>query len=70
MAPSLDRVYDDTRARAELGWQPRHDFATTIARARSGSDIASALTREVGRKGYHGDAYRDGLYPVARGTRP
>jgi len=52
MAPTIDRVYDSSRARRELGWQPRHDFAAVIARARAG-DIRSPLARAVGSKGYH-----------------
>ena len=52
MAPAIRRVYDNRRARAELGWQPRHDFAAVIARAAQG-DIRSALGRTIGIKGYH-----------------
>jgi nucleoside-diphosphate-sugar epimerase len=63
MATSIDRVYDNARARAELGWQPRHDFAAVLERARSG-DIRSPLARAIGMKGYHGDAHADGSYPV------
>jgi UDP-glucose 4-epimerase len=25
MAPHIERVYDNSRTRADLGWQPRHD---------------------------------------------
>jgi UDP-glucose 4-epimerase len=52
MAASIDRVYDNARARAELGWTPRHDFASVIARACEG-EIRSPLARAVGSKGYH-----------------
>jgi nucleoside-diphosphate-sugar epimerase len=52
MLPALDRVYDSTKARRELGWEPRHDFATVLERARGG-DIRSPLAREIGAKGYH-----------------
>jgi UDP-glucose 4-epimerase len=52
MAPSLDRVYDNARARADLGWRPRHDFAAVVERARGG-DILSPLAREIGAKSYH-----------------
>ena len=51
MLPSIDRVYDNAKARRELGWKPVHDFATVLARAR---DIRSPLARAVGVKGYHG----------------
>jgi UDP-glucose 4-epimerase len=53
MLPSLDRVYDNTLARTELGWQPRHDFVSVLERARSG-DVRSPLARTIGAKGYHG----------------
>lgn len=64
MAPSLDRVYDNARARADLGWRPRHDFAAVLARAGASGDIRSPLAREIGAKGYHGGAHADGIYPV------
>jgi nucleoside-diphosphate-sugar epimerase len=57
MAPAIDRVYDNARARADLGWRPRHDFATVIARAREGGDLRSPLARAIGIKGYHGDVH-------------
>jgi UDP-glucose 4-epimerase len=54
MAPHIERVYDNARARADLGWQPRHDFATAIARAAStGGDIRSPLACAIGIRGYH-----------------
>jgi len=66
MSPSIDRVYDNARARADLGWRPRHDFATVLARLAAGGPIGSELGREVGAKGYHGEQHKGGLYPVAR----
>jgi UDP-glucose 4-epimerase len=64
MMPGIDRVYDNERARAELGWQPRHDFRALIARLKAGEDFRSPLAREVGSKGYHDGVFRDGPYPV------
>jgi UDP-glucose 4-epimerase len=64
MARSIDRVYDNARARRELEWSPRHDFATVLARARDGGDISSPLARAIGIKGYHGKEHPGGLYPV------
>ena len=49
MAPRIERVYDNARARAELGWQPKHDFASMIAR---GGEVRSPLARAIGLKGY------------------
>lgn len=64
---SLDRVYDNARAREALGWQPRDDFAAVLARARDGGEVLGPMARRLGIKGYHGAAYRDGRYPVAGG---
>ena len=63
MIPGIDRVYVNDRARAELGWQPRHDFRALIARLRAGEDIRSPLAREVGSKGYHDRDFREGPLP-------
>jgi UDP-glucose 4-epimerase len=64
MIPGIDRVYVNDRARADLGWQPRHDFRTLVARLRDDDDILSPLAREVGSKGYHGRDFHEGPYPV------
>lgn len=64
MPPSITRVYDNTRAREQLGWQPRHDFSTVLRRAVTG-DIRSELAREIGIKGYHGTAHANGVYPIS-----
>ncbi len=53
MLPSLDRVYDSSKARAELCWQPRHDFAAVIARVNATGELRSPLARAIGLKGYH-----------------
>lgn len=53
MSPSIDRVYDSSRARAELGWRPRHDFGSVVARLREGGDSRSTTARAIGEKGYH-----------------
>ncbi|MEO8698703.1 MAG: NAD(P)-dependent oxidoreductase [Kofleriaceae bacterium] len=53
LPPSIDRVYDNARARGELGWQPRHDFASVIARVAAGGSLASELARSIGVKDYH-----------------
>jgi UDP-glucose 4-epimerase len=66
MPASITRVYDNLLAREQLGFQPKHDFANALARARElGGDIRSDLARALGIKGYHGDAHANGLYPVS-----
>ncbi len=54
MFPAIERVYVNTRARNELGWQPEHDFASMLNRLKSGDDLRSPLARLIGAKGYHG----------------
>jgi hypothetical protein len=53
MFPTLDRIYVNERARAELGWRPTHDFAWALARVAAGERPMSELARTVGAKGYH-----------------
>jgi UDP-glucose 4-epimerase len=64
MIPGIDRVYVNDKARAELGWQPRHDFRALVARLQADDDIRSLLAREVGSKGYHDRVFAAGPYPV------
>jgi nucleoside-diphosphate-sugar epimerase len=64
MFPGIDRVYSNARARAELGWRPRYDFARAIELLRAGETPRSRLARAVGSKGYHQGDFADGLYPV------
>lgn len=56
MQPRIDRVYDNARARAGLGWSPRHDFRSVLDRLKADEDPRSALARAVGAKGYHRSA--------------
>jgi nucleoside-diphosphate-sugar epimerase len=53
MFPSIDRVYDNTRAREEFGWAPRYDFRHALDRLAAGEDPRSELALTVGAKGYH-----------------
>jgi len=64
MLPSIDRVYVNAKARAELGWQPRYDFRLLLDRLEAGEDVTSPLARLVGSKGYHSEVFTDGPYPV------
>jgi len=64
MFPTIDRVYINERARRELGWRPRYDFACIIDRLKRGCGIRSSLARLVGSKGYHARTFSDGPYPV------
>lgn len=69
MAPGIDRVYVNAKARDELGWRPKHDFASALDALRAGRDHQSALARQVGVKGYHPNArptpFAGAPYPLA-----
>ena len=64
MFPTIDRVYVNTLARIELGWQPRHDFGHLLAGLSAGGTIQSPLARTIGAKGYHEEEFTEGPYPV------
>jgi UDP-glucose 4-epimerase len=53
MFESIDRVYVNDRARAELGWRPRWDFPRALALLQAGADYRSPLAQAIGSKGYH-----------------
>jgi UDP-glucose 4-epimerase len=53
MFPTLDRVYDNTRARRVLGWTPRYDFRQILDQLKADEELGSPLARLVGAKGYH-----------------
>lgn len=66
MFPRIERVYVNARAREELGWRPRYDFGTVLKLLSQGESHQSEIARVVGKKGYHGDEFEDGPYPVQR----
>jgi UDP-glucose 4-epimerase len=53
MFPTLDRVYDNTKARQLLGWRPRYDFRHLLDQLRVDEEPGSPLARLIGAKGYH-----------------
>jgi UDP-glucose 4-epimerase len=67
--PAIDRVNVNALARAELGWQPRYDFASVLAALSAGQDFRSALAREVGSKGYHDRTFGEAPYPLQTSGR-
>ncbi|MBL4684348.1 MAG: hypothetical protein JKY37_07145 [Nannocystaceae bacterium] len=64
MFATLDRVYDNAQARAQLRWEPEFDFARVLSQLAEHQPIGSALAREVGVKRYHAQAFEDGPYPT------
>jgi hypothetical protein len=43
--PGIERVYDNTLARQELGWRPTYDFAHVLDRLRADEDPRSPLAQ-------------------------
>lgn len=64
MFPTIDRVYVNSLARKELGWQPKYDFHYALDCIKSGIDYRSNLSTETGSKGYHSNKFEEGPYPV------
>jgi UDP-glucose 4-epimerase len=56
MFPAIERVYVNDRARTELGWSPRYDFARALESLAADEEWRSALALSVGTKGYHGSS--------------
>ena len=55
MFPGIERVYVNARARNDLGWSPRYDFAYVLDRLASGEEWRSELALSIGAKGYHAE---------------
>ncbi|MEX0643925.1 MAG: NAD(P)-dependent oxidoreductase [Parvularculaceae bacterium] len=66
MFPSIERVYDNARARADLGWRPKYDFRHVVRRLAADKDPRSDLARAIGSKGYHDEVFADGPFPTER----
>ncbi|MDA0183032.1 NAD(P)-dependent oxidoreductase [Solirubrobacter phytolaccae] len=62
MFDAIERVYVNAAARTDLGWTPRYDFASAVARLSAGEEWRSELTLAVGAKGYHAES--TGVYTV------
>ena len=57
----IERVYENEKARRDLGWEPKYNFRYVLDCVRDGNDFRSTLAKEIGIKGYHGELFRDGL---------
>jgi nucleoside-diphosphate-sugar epimerase len=60
MFDAIERVYVNEAARRDLGWAPRHDFASALERLARGEEWRSELSLQVGAKGYHAET--TGIY--------
>ena len=64
MFPAIDRVYVNERARRDLGWCPRYDFARILELVETTGQAGSPLAQAIGSKGYHATVFAEGPYPV------
>jgi UDP-glucose 4-epimerase len=64
MFRGIDRVYVNSLAREELGWDPHWTFARVLDRLAANEDPQSPLARTVGIKGYHPGRPAEELYPT------
>lgn len=64
MLPRIDRVYVNEKARRELNWKPRYDFAYILECLKINKDFRSELALQTGSKGYHSETFADGPFPV------
>lgn len=76
MSDDISRVYDNTKARTELGWSPKYDFEyicklllsqkSLNSDSGDGYDIISPRAKMIGRKDYHPNLYTPlgAPYPV------
>jgi UDP-glucose 4-epimerase len=64
MFTGIDRVYVNSLAREELGWDPHWTFARVLDCLAANEDPQSPLARAVGIKGYHPGRPAEELYPT------
>ena len=70
MFPQIGRVYINKKARMELGWQPKYDFAYVLNCLSKNKDFRSPLAQKIGAKGYHEEDFVEGPYPVQEFLTP
>ncbi|BCI53390.1 dTDP-glucose 4,6-dehydratase [Mycolicibacterium litorale] len=61
-ADRVDRVYDNARARRDLGWAPRFDVNAIAARVAATGSVLTPMASVVGSKEYPGSAYHLGRF--------
>lgn len=66
MFNKIDRVYDNAKARKELNWKPKYDFAHVLNCLKEGIDFRSKLAIDVGVKGYHNQNFDERPYPTSK----
>ncbi len=58
----IDRVYDNSRARADLGWCPRYDLASIAELVDTADTVQTPMARLVGSKEYLHSSYHRGTF--------
>jgi len=64
MFQTIGRVYDNSKARKVLGWEPEYTFERALKRLAEQADYRSELTHQIGKKAYHNVEFNDGPYPL------
>ncbi|BDY31591.1 MULTISPECIES: NAD-dependent epimerase/dehydratase family protein [Mycolicibacterium] len=58
----IDRVYDNARARSDLGWHPAYDLEAIAAMVAADNTVRTPLARLVGSKEYAFSSYHRGTF--------
>lgn len=58
----LDRVYDNARARTDLGWRPRFDLTAIAAQVSGTGTVRTPMAQLVGSKEYAFSSYHRGKF--------
>lgn len=66
--PRIDRVYDSSKARKYLNWEPKYTFSYALDCLKSGKPFKSDLAERVGWIQYHENSFADMPYPVYEGN--
>ena len=64
MLSTIDRVYVNEKARRELHWQPKYDFAYVLNCIQADKDFRSELALATGIKRYHSQTFINEPFPV------
>ncbi|WP_111828191.1 NAD-dependent epimerase/dehydratase family protein [Acinetobacter colistiniresistens] len=66
--PRFDRVYDNTKARKLLEWEPKYTFSYVLDCLKEGKPFKSNLAERVGWIQYHDSTFTNMPYPVYEGN--
>lgn len=62
--PQIERVYVNSKARQDLDWHPVYTIERILGELSDGKLPKSAISMQIGSKGYHQEEFSEGPYPV------